>query len=98
MNSKTIRAPEGDSVSSDELEEVVRNVPEVESARELHVEPTDVIVVRLRNYVEPLQVWRIREQLEPLFPGRKILITDDDVELDTLRELVEKIIKGEETL
>jgi hypothetical protein len=59
---------------------------ELEDVRRLHLDPGDVLVVRLPHRPSPEEAWHLRERLADVFPGRKALILGPGADIEVLSD------------
>lgn len=57
------------------------------AAKEFRIEPEDVLVVKVKEYLPTVAVVRMKKQIAEVLPGRKVLVFDGGKDFTTLREL-----------
>jgi hypothetical protein len=65
---------------------VIPSIPEVKSVEQLTLQPTDAIVLTVRDEISEETARSIREQVKPHFPNHKVWVLSDGMEM--------KIVKG----
>jgi anti-anti-sigma regulatory factor len=60
-------------------------MPIVQSIERLDLKPDDVLVIKCAGRITQENAEAIKAQMEKIFPGRKTLVLDSDLDLKVLR-------------
>lgn len=61
-------------------------LPPVTDVKRVHLEPGDVVVVRLSRRLEPGDLVAMRETLRGIFAGHQVLVLSDEADLEVMRK------------
>ncbi len=64
----------------------IAGIPAVDSVNRLTVQPEDIVVLKYKGHMDYDSMVRLREQFNSKFPGLKVMVIDQDLDISVIRK------------